>query len=150
VAVVSRSRKSIGSTRAMQQTTLTSPFFQAWMEQSPRELGEMEKAILEKDFTRVGELAERNCLKMHATMLTTWPPILYWTEATLRVMRAVWEMRRQGMEAYFTIDAGPQVKILCRPEKADSVKNFLASVDGIQNIIVCSLGEGAKLIEDQP
>ena len=71
--------------------------------------------------------AERNCMRMHAAaMAATSRRSLYWEPATLAVMRRVWELRERGVEAYFSIDAGPQVKVLCetrvgeRPSKRRS------------------------------
>ena len=58
---------------------------------------------------------------MHAVMMTTRPPLLYWAPATLACLQAVQELRRAGTPVFFTIDAGPQVKAVCLPEAAAAV-----------------------------
>ena len=44
-------------------------------------------------------------------------------------------LRRDGLEAYFTIDAGPQVKALCRASDLDAVAERLASLPGVRRVL---------------
>ena len=146
VAVVSGQAKAVGSTEGMVHSAESSPFFAGWVASSPQDLREMRRAIAERDFVRLGETAEHSCLKMHGLMMASRPPLLYWRPETLQVMETVWEMRRQGVPAYFTVDAGPQVKVLCEQENAEQVKNILENLRQIKDIIFCTLGEDAKLL----
>jgi diphosphomevalonate decarboxylase len=45
---------------------------------------------------------------------------------------------------FFTIDAGPQVKAVCLPEAVDGVKGALATLPGVQDLIVTGLGPGLE------
>ncbi len=147
VAVTTVARKPWGSSDGMQRSQSTSPYFEAFVGAQPADLLAMRQAILARDLSRVGELAEHSCLKMHAVMLSTRPPLVYFAPATVAAMHAVHELRRQGTEAYFTIDAGPQVKVLCRSEEAPAVRAALVAVTGVLEVIEDGPGPGARLVE---
>ena len=61
-------------------------------------------------------LQESNALAMHATMIDTRPPVLYWLPESLEAMRRVWALRDAGTPVYFTMDAGPNLKLLFTEE----------------------------------
>lgn len=140
--VLSSAQKSVSSRVGMRRTVETSPFFQGWLDSIGKDLLEIKQGIQTRDFEKVGEIAEANCLKMHATTLGASPPFTYWHDATLVVMQKVWEMRLQGTPVYFTIDAGPNVKVLYLPEYEDQVKQTLASLPGVSDIRLSRPGQG--------
>ncbi|GAB6034564.1 diphosphomevalonate decarboxylase [Galenea microaerophila] len=111
------SEKPIGSTAGMQRTVETCHLYQAWPQQAEQEVQTLQQAIAEKNFSLLGQTAEHNALSMHATMIATWPPILYWQADSIKAMEKVWQLRQQGCEVYFTMDAGPNLKLLF--EEAD-------------------------------
>ena len=49
---------------------------------------------------------------MHATMIAARPAILYWLPSSLTAMRKVHQLRVDGVKVYFTMDAGPNLKLL--------------------------------------
>lgn len=104
--------KPIGSTQGMQNTVNNCPLYQAWPQQAEANLQSIHQAILATDFTKLGETAENNALSMHATMIATWPPIVYWQPESVAAMQTIWQLRREGVEVYFTMDAGPNLKLL--------------------------------------
>ena len=73
------------------------------------------------DFERVGQLTERNALAMHATTRTATPAFSYLTEESHKAMEFVRELRAAGHACYFTMDAGPNVKVLCLEEDLDQL-----------------------------
>lgn len=106
------SEKPIGSTQGMQQTVNHCDLYQAWPQKAEQDVVTIQKAITNQDFTLLGETAENNALSMHATMLATWPPICYFQPDSIQAMHQVWQLRAQGTEVYFTMDAGPNLKLL--------------------------------------
>jgi diphosphomevalonate decarboxylase len=110
IAITAKSPKVISSRDGMRLTSKTSPYYKTWIKSTQIDLPEMRTAILARDITKVGELTERSCLKMHGAMLSTEPGIIYWNGGTISVIEAVKDLRAQGHPVYFTIDAGPQVK----------------------------------------
>ncbi|WP_319557278.1 diphosphomevalonate decarboxylase [Thiomicrorhabdus sp.] len=121
--------KPVGSTVGMQQTVDTCDLYKAWPEQAERELKTIVDAIQKKDFTLVGKTAEHNALSMHATMIATWPPIVYWQPESVAAMRMVWALREQGIEVYFTMDAGPNLKLLLQEKDQTAVKKAFGERD---------------------
>ncbi|OJV63811.1 MAG: diphosphomevalonate decarboxylase [Clostridiales bacterium 38-18] len=146
-AVVSTDKKSISSRMGMKQTVETSPLYKGWLESVDSDIMRAIHAIKAKDFTSLGEVVEHNALKMHATMMSAWPSVIYFTSGTLEIINLVQRMRQEGIEAYFTIDAGPNVKILCQKSDTGKVKNALIQLSAVQSVEICSLGKGASLIE---
>ena len=146
IAITSEQAKQTGSTGGMQQSKTSSVYYPAWVQTAEEDLSAMRSALLHKEFTRVGELSEYSCLKMHALALSGRPGLLYWNGATMEVMHAVRALRRQGTEAYFTIDAGPQVKVLCLPETQDVVEQTLRQIPGVLRVITTRPGGGVRLL----
>jgi diphosphomevalonate decarboxylase len=146
VCITSMKEKKIKSRAGMKQTVKTSPFYRAWLETVENDLKDVEKGILKKDFSLVGKTTESNCLKMHATMLTTYPPIIYWNEETISLINAVMNLREDGKECYFTIDAGPQVKVLCLENNVNVIaKRLKWAFEG--NLIITKPGGDAIITE---
>jgi diphosphomevalonate decarboxylase len=147
VAVTDTQPKSIGSREGMAQAVQHSPFFRAWCDSHTADLDEIREGIRSRDLHRVGTVAEHNCLKMHAICLGAQPPLLYWRPATLAVMERVRSLRDEGQEAYFTIDAGPQVKVICPMPQRGLVAAALASVPGVQQVLLSEPGPAPQILE---
>lgn len=148
ILITSTGQKKIGSTQAMNASMETSPYFQRWVDSSDKDLRDMRSAIREKDFEKLGDLAEHNALKMHALTLSSRPPIIYWNQTTIELMHFIQGLREKGLPAYFTIDAGPQVKVITMPEYIPKLKTLVKDVPGIKDIIETKLGEGTRLIRE--
>jgi diphosphomevalonate decarboxylase len=145
VAVTTAGPKETSSRIGMALSEQTSPYYDAWVQTHGADLAAGLAAVRARDFTALAELAEHNCLKMHAVMLTTRPPLIYWTPATLACLHRVQELRRAGVPVFFTVDAGPQVKAVCLPEAVEDVAGALAGIPGVLRILRSPLGEGARL-----
>jgi len=63
------------------------------------------------------------------------------------VIQRVAELRHQGIEAYFTIDAGPQVKVLCPQHQRASVAEEIGRLAGVQRVLLSGPGGGASVVE---
>lgn len=129
---IDTTEKPIGSTVGMQKTVNTCELYQAWPTQAERQVKLIQQAIQEHDFTLLGETAEHNALSMHATMIATWPPILYWQAESVLAMQKVWQLRQQGVEVYFTMDAGPNLKLIFLEPNKNAVKAAFQELDVIQ------------------
>jgi diphosphomevalonate decarboxylase len=143
VCVTSEGPKAIGSSEGMRLTMERSPYARAWLEEAPRLHAQLRAALLAKDFTRVGELAETSALAMHACAIAA--GVVYWSAATLDALAAVRALRAAGTPVYATIDAGPHVKVLARPGEAAAVAEAMRRVPGVLRVIDARPGEGAHL-----
>jgi diphosphomevalonate decarboxylase len=150
VAVTSERPKAIGSSAGMRRTAATSPYYRSWIESGTADLAEVRAGIVGRSLARVGAAAERNCMRMHAAAMAAVPPLVYWEPATLAVMRRVWELRERGVEAYFSIDAGPQVKVLCEDGSAGAVESAIAAVPGVLRVLAAEPGDGARVVREAP
>lgn len=146
VAVTSRAEKAVGSTAGMELSRTTSPFYQGWLDSHPADMAAAIECVGQRDFARLAELAEHSCLKMHALAMSARPALLYWNPATLVAMERVRELRAGGVPVFFTIDAGPQVKAVCLPEAAATVRAGLADCDGVLEVLDSPLGHGARVL----
>lgn len=140
-----RGKKAVGSTAGMEESRQTSPYYAPWVDSSEADLGAAEAAIANRDLSRIGTIMEHSMFKMHACMLATRPPILYWNGVTLEVIRALWAARQGGLEAYATSDAGPHVKVLCAAESAPEVEATLRRVAGVIDIQAVRPGPDATV-----
>lgn len=104
--------KPISSRDAMLRTVNSSSLYNCWPRKVSQDLAIFKQALKTKNFSLLAGTAESNALAMHATMLSSWPPICYFLPETLVAMQQVWALRHDGCEVYFTEDAGPNLKLL--------------------------------------
>ena len=83
---------------------------------------------------------------MHTVMMTSHPALFYWEPATIEIMKAVQSWRKTGIPAAYTIDAGPNVHILCESKALENIKHRLASIVGVREVLVAHPGCGAKIV----
>jgi diphosphomevalonate decarboxylase len=145
-AVTSRAPKPVGSGEAMEISRKTSPFYSRWVEEQDMDLATARDAIVVRDFGKLASVAEHNCLKMHSVMWASRPPVVYWNAATLACLERVRELQAQGVGAFFTIDAGPQVKVVCLPGDESRVVDALSNTDGVEAVLSSGIGMGAALV----
>ena len=145
VAVTETAAKTVDSRSAMELTRKTSPFYGAWLAGQDADLDEATAAVRRRDFERLAELAEHNCLKMHATVLGARPAVLYFNSATMECLHRVKALARAGSPVFFTMDAGPQVKAVCLPEALEGVADALRQTPGVKQVLGGGLGDGARI-----
>ena len=149
VAITETGPKPTGSTEAMEISRQTSPFYARWIEQQDHDLDVARDAITRRDFESLAAIAEHNCLKMHSVMWASRPPMVFWNSATMACLQTVRRLQGEGLNVFFTIDAGPQVKAICLPDDAEAVKKALAVTPGVQQIMTSGLGPAARLVDSQ-
>lgn len=144
VCVTSEGPKDVPSTGGMLRTQEKSPLFAHWLDHAPTLHARAVKALRDRDFAVLGRTTEESTLLMHATALAA--GILYWNEATKRIVTSVSALQERGAPCFFTIDAGPHVKVFTRPEAADALERNLAAVPGVLRVLRASIGEGARVV----
>lgn len=150
VLAVDTSQKKVASREGMELTVQTSPFYPLWVETAQTDLLAIKEAIAQKDFARLGEITEHNGMKMHATTLSANPPFTYWSADTLLAQEAVRRVREEtGLAAYMTMDAGPNVKVLCRASQAQALVQSLSAYFPADKILISLPGEGARILTEQ-
>jgi diphosphomevalonate decarboxylase len=148
VVLISSTQKSISSRMAMQNTVKTSPFYAAWVQQAESDLNNMQNALLKDHFSSIGTLMERNFLAMHASMMAAYPPIHYIQDESWKMIQALRELRETtDIEAYCTMDAGSNVKILYRVQDEEALITYLKAQFAYP-ILSSRIGQGAMIHED--
>ena len=145
IAVTAKGEKEIGSRSGMTRSASSSPYYSAWVSGQPPDLAAARAAIRARDFAVLANVAEHNCLKMHAAALAAQPPLVYWNGATVECLHAVRRLRAGGVPVFFTIDAGPQLKAVCAPGARGQVERELRAVPGVLELLTSALGPGAEL-----
>jgi diphosphomevalonate decarboxylase len=145
VLVTERGKKAIGSTQAMRLTERTSPYYRSWVDGAQELFDAARVAVLDKSLPQLGEAMERSTLMMHASMFAARPAIIYLKPTTLAVIAKVEQLRAEGLECYFTMDAGPHVKVLVEPERAEQLERELGSVPSVVKTILCGTGPAASV-----
>jgi diphosphomevalonate decarboxylase len=145
VAVISQEHKPTGSTQG-HTLAESSPLQAARVASAGERLEVCRRAIRERDFASLAAVAELDCNLMHAVMMTSQPPLLYWQPATLAVMHAVQEWRADGLPVFYTIDAGPNVHVLCPAGVGPEVSARLYQIEGVKEVLSAGPGGPARLI----
>jgi diphosphomevalonate decarboxylase len=145
VCVTTEAEKPVSSRDGMAETACKSPYWRAWLETAPRIHARLRAALLARDIPRVGELAEQSALAMHASALAA--GIVYVSGATLHTFAEARALRREGIGAWATFDAGPHLKCITAGADLRRVKARLSAVDGVLRVIEARAGDGAHILE---
>jgi diphosphomevalonate decarboxylase len=148
VVVVEEKPKEIPSREAMTQTAHSSPYYPTWIRSSRRLLKEALAALERRDIERLGAIGRISYMRMHAAMMAGNPPIRYWKPVSLAVQDVCGELRKRGTGAWETMDAGPQVKILCTAEHTETIRTELLQRLPDLHIIESYPGMGARITDD--
>ncbi len=127
--VLCEHEKPIGSREGMRRSVETCEFYREWPGRVAKDLAALKTAIAEKNMAALGEIAEGNALAMHALMMATRPPIVYALPETVMAMRRIWAARADGLPLWFTMDAGPNVKLLFEAQDESRVRERFPSVE---------------------
>jgi diphosphomevalonate decarboxylase len=147
VVVIDSGEKEVSS-REGHSRAPTSPHYEKRQELLPSRLEEVRAAVLARDMARLGPAIEMEAVDLHLIAMSSSPPIFYWKPGTLEVLSRVRTLREQGVEVWATMDAGPNLHLICEPISEDIVVDALASAGSVQRIIRDRVGTGPALTED--
>lgn len=148
VAVVDTGAKKVGSAENHRLAT-TSAYFAARLAEVPARLDAVREAIARRDLEQLGEATEADAISLHVVCMTSRPPSFYWNGATVEIIHAVRAWRAEGLQAYFTIDAGPNVHVICAAADRPEVERRLQALPGVRFTIGNGVGGGARVLERQ-
>ncbi|MCB0150022.1 MAG: hypothetical protein KDE01_20545, partial [Caldilineaceae bacterium] len=146
-AVVSTAEKPVSSQNG-HSMAITSPFNSARVDSLYGMLQDVRNAITMRDLPRLGPVLEQDALAMHGVMMTSRPSLLYWQPGTLEVIHAVRRWREEdGLQVYFTIDAGPNVHLICEPTFEVEILKRLQKLGSVRSVITSGPGDGPQLLD---
>jgi len=148
IVLVSQEHKKTGSSQG-HRIADTSPFQEVRVADAERRLDICRKAVLEKDFQTFAGIVELDSNMMHSVMMTSDPPLYYWQPGTLEIMAAVQSWRADGLPVCFTIDAGPNLHLICPAQASEAVKRKLSALINVKSVLTCTPGGPARLLEPE-
>ncbi|MBM4465008.1 MAG: diphosphomevalonate decarboxylase [Chloroflexi bacterium] len=146
IAIISRAHKPVGSIKG-HALAPSSHLYQARVASVADRLAQAKAALLEKDLATLGPLIEEDAISMHAVMMTSRPPIYYWLPGSIQLIHQVQSWRAEGLEVYFTFDAGPNVHLICQAADQAEVERRLRDIAGMLEVIVSGPGPEARVVE---
>ena len=146
IAVVSRRHKHVGSSAGHREAD-TSVLHAARVSTVEQRLNALKAALASHDFSAFAQIVEEDSNLMHAVMITSKPPLLYWDPLSLRIMQAVRHWRAaDGLRVCYTLDAGPNVHCICVADDAAAVAGRLKALSADIEILRSGAGPGAHLL----
>ncbi len=146
IAIVHAGHKKTGSTEG-HAIAGTSPLQAARVEDAPRRLDICRRAIVDRDFDALARVIELDSDMLHAVMQTSNPPLLYWQASTVEIFHAVREWRASGLAVAYTVDAGPNVHVICPREVQEEAERRLREIPGVRDVLLAHVGGAARLAE---
>lgn len=146
IAIVSEQHKSVGSTQG-HILAATSPLQAARIQEAKHRLELCRAAVINRDFEALAQVVELDSNLMHAVMMTSQPALLYWAPTSVAIMLAAREWRSAGVPVCYTLDAGPNVHVICQSDVADKVTRQLQEIEGVQRVLTSGPGGGAQLVQ---
>ncbi len=145
IAIVSQAHKPTGSTEG-HHLAKSSPLQDGRLADTTRRLDQCRIGICEKNFHLLAEVVEQDSNMMHAVMMTSCPSLIYWEPATLAIMKSVIGWRSSGIPVFYTIDAGPNIHVLCLSEVIHTVTKLLSEIPGVLRVMTAPPGGPARLV----
>lgn len=134
--------KKISSRSGMQNVVATSPYYPAWQDVVKQDMQSMKLAIKQQNINQIGKIAELNAMRMHALNLAADPSFTYFNADTLRTMDLIHDLRNTGINCYYTLDAGPNVKVIYDRKDRDRILHALQTKFRSEQLIVAKPGPG--------
>ncbi len=138
VVVVSRAPKLISSSQG-HEIAAAHPFMEARQALLPGRMLAAKGAVVGRDFSTLGTLVEHEALEVQGIMMSGQPAALYMQPETVALLHRIRMWRAEGLPVYFTLDAGPNVHVLCRGEDSAEVGHLLSEA-----------APGAEILENRP
>jgi diphosphomevalonate decarboxylase len=141
IAVVEIGPKTVSSIEGHRRAT-TSPYYTKRQELLPERLDRVRRAIKDRDLAALGPVIEEEAVDLHLISMSSHPPIFYWSPGSIAVLRAVRELRQEGLSAYVTMDAGANVHVICDADSEDEVAERLEDLPAVGFVIRDGVGPG--------
>ena len=131
-------------TEEAHKEVMSSPFFDARVSSVFKRVNEMEKAIKNGEFNKIGWLSEIDSLELHALTMTGENAKIVVTSKTLQIIEMVRNLRKKGIKAYFSMQTGPSVFINTQSESVKQIEDKIKEL-GFE-YITSKIGGPTKII----
>lgn len=139
--------KEISSTQGHLLAT-SNPFFKVRLKNINKKIIALKQTIKNKDFINFGKIIEQEALEIHAIMITSNPPLVYFSGKTISLIKKVFQLRKKGLPIFFTLDAGPNPHLFFLSKNEKQIKKVLDEDKNIKRYYISKVADGAQLISD--
>lgn len=121
----------------------SNPFSKARFNQASTNVNKLLKVLKSGNLTEFVEIVESEALTLHAMMMTSSPYFLLMKPNTISIIEKIWKFRNNtGIQACFTLDAGPNIHLLYPNKNKNEVRSFIES-----ELLKCTVNN--TIIHDQ-
>jgi diphosphomevalonate decarboxylase len=145
IVIISQEHKSVGSSDG-HRLAKTASLQAARVAGAAERLRVCREALLVRDLASMGPVIEEDAVIMHAVMMSSRPPLYYWNTVTMEVIQATQRWRAEGLPVYFTIDAGPNVHLICETKRLETVIAKTRNIPGVRDVLISEPGGPARLV----
>ncbi len=148
VVLVSKAPKAVSSSEG-HAIAVRHPFMEARQRELPSRMLATKGAIAARDLAVLGAIVEQEALEMHGIMMSGEPAALYMEAGTMTLLHAIRSWREDdGLGVYFTLDAGPNVHVLCEGKDADDVRGRIEGLTPDLPILENRAGPGVRVHDE--
>lgn len=110
----------------------------------------IKNAVAGRDISALGIELEQEALEMHAVAMTGEPPIRYLLPSTCEFLSWVRNERSRGaLAAWFTIDAGANVHLICETDNETQIEQHVTKHWPHLKLLVDQIGDGPTLMKGE-
>lgn len=147
VIIPKQEEKKVGSSEGHPLAN-TSPHFAKRIEDiQTRRQPECIDAILNKDFEKLQQVSEEDCMDMHEQIMQQQtPPLNYLSTETYRIVDEVKKLRTEKhLPVLYTMDAGFTVHLFCEDEALDTIRSYAHAQENCE-VYESAIGSGSSII----
>lgn len=144
VAIVSSHEKDVPTSVGQQKAT-SSPFMKTRLANIPKKNLLVKKLIIDRNFSKFGEIIEAEALELHSIMMTQNPSLIYLEPNSILLMKLCHKWRSEGLQVYFTVNTGQDVHLIVEQKNIGRLKTRLKNIKEVKQVIVNYPSEGTKL-----
>ena len=124
ILVVSTSPKELPSSQG-HFLMRSHPFGVARIRQAVDHLQVLLKAMMAGDLERIAGIVEQEAMTLHALIMSSPGAMILMEPQTVQILKKIRERRRQGLEIFFSLDAGPNVHLLYPEPATPAAEKFI-------------------------
>ena len=144
IVILDDAPKGVSSSAGHLRAT-SSPQFPQRLQDLPARKQAMLAALAAKDLARLGPLLEQEALEIHGIMESSIPPLVYRRPKTHAFLAWLRQLRHTtGLQAYATIDAGPNVHVITHRGDQQEFGTLLQSFPHAHQVLRDQIGAGVR------
>jgi diphosphomevalonate decarboxylase len=115
----------------------------------PGRILSLKGALAARDMATFGEIVEHEAMEVQAIMMSGRPSALYLEPQTIQLIHQLRSWRDDdGVPVWFTLDAGPNLHVLCEGDVAYEVRERLEAVVPGAEILENRPGPATRIVDD--